>query len=169
LLGLRWADGDLDAGALSDVRTLSRGSTSRLEIGEPKTRRGNRRVALPASVVAAWRSHRNRQAFAKSSAGPAYGDQGILFADETGGPLQPNRLARRFAVLIERARVLTTRFHHLRHTAATLLPAEGVDPKIVQERMGHADIAERIRYSHIVGDMQRHAADPEDGVAERSA
>jgi site-specific recombinase XerD len=49
------------------------------------------------------------------------------------------------------------------------LPAEGVHQKIVQERMGQADIAETMRYSHVVGDMQRHAADPEDGVAERSA
>jgi integrase len=169
LLGLRWADVDLDAGALSVVRTLSRGATSRLEIGEPKTKRGKRRVALPASVVAALRAHRDRQAFAKATAGPAYHDRDLVFAGETGGPIHPNTLARRFGLLIDRARVPAIRFHDLRHTAATLLLAEGVHPKIVQERMGHADIAETMRYSHVVGDMQRNAADRLDAALDAAA
>jgi integrase len=169
LLGLRWSDFDLDGGALSVVRTLSRGSTSRLEVGEPKTKRGKRRVALPASVVAALRAHRDRQAFAKSTAGPAYDDRSLVFANETGGPIHPNTLARRFSLLTARAGVPPIRFHDLRHTAATLLLAEGVHPKIVQERMGHADIAETMRYSHVVGDMQRHAADRLDAALDAAA
>jgi integrase len=52
------------------------------------------------------------------------------------------------------------RFHDLRHTCATMLLAEGVHPKVVQERLGHATIAETLdRYSHVAEDMQRHAAD----------
>jgi integrase len=52
------------------------------------------------------------------------------------------------------------RFHDLRHTCATLLLAQGVHPKIVQERLGHADIAMTMNlYSHVTPDMQRDAAD----------
>jgi integrase len=105
LLGLRWADVDLDAGALAVRRTLSRGATSRLGAGEPKT-------------------------------------------------------VGRFRQLIDRAGVPAIRFHDLRHTCATLLLAEGVHPKVVQERLGHANIAETLdRHSHGAADMQRHAAD----------
>jgi integrase len=52
------------------------------------------------------------------------------------------------------------RFHDLRHTSATLLLAQGVHPKIVQERLGHADISMTLnRSSHVSPDMQRQAAD----------
>jgi integrase len=52
------------------------------------------------------------------------------------------------------------RFHDLRHTSATLLLAEGVHGKIVQERLGHANIAMTLDlYSHVTADMQRQAAD----------
>jgi integrase len=52
------------------------------------------------------------------------------------------------------------RFHDLRHTCASLLLAGGVHPKVVQERMGHATIAITLdTYSHVVGSLQRDAAD----------
>jgi integrase len=61
--------------------------------------------------------------------------------------------------------VPATRFHELRHTSATLLLAEGVHGKIVQERLGHANIAMTLDlYSHVTADMQRHAADAIDAV-----
>jgi integrase len=62
--------------------------------------------------------------------------------------------------LITRADVPAIRFHDLRHTSATLLLAEGVHGKIVQERLGHANIAMTLDlYSHVTSDMQRHAAE----------
>jgi integrase len=160
LLGLRWGDLDLDAGTLSVRRTLSRGSSSRLEIGEPKTGAGKRRVSLPASAVESLRQHRKRQLKQRLAAGPAYVDQDLVFAKVDGGNIHPNTLSRRFGQLIERAGVPPIRFHDLRHTCATMLLAEEVHPKVVQERLGHATIAETLdRYSHVAEDMQRHAAD----------
>jgi integrase len=173
ILGLRWADVDLDTGALSVRRTLSRGTSSRLEVGEPKTGAGRRRVALPPSVVESLRRHRVRQLELRLVAGPAYEDQDLVFTNETGRPIHPNSLALRFRRLIERAGVPPIRFHDLRHTCATLLLAEGVHPKVVQERLGHSNIAETLdRYSHVTADMQRHAADQLDAAisaASRSA
>ncbi|MDP9363743.1 MAG: site-specific integrase [Chloroflexota bacterium] len=160
ILGLRWADVDIDAGALSVRRTLSRGTSSRLEMGEPKTAAGRRRVALPVSVVESLRRHRVRQLEHRLAAGPAFEDQDLVFPNGTGGPLHPNSLALRFRRLTERAGAPAIRFHDLRHTCATLLLAEGVHPKVVQERLGHSNIAETLdRYSHVTADMQRGAAD----------
>ena len=69
-------------------------------------------------------------------------------------------LYRRFTALIARADVLPIRFHDLRHTSATLLLGKGVHGKIVQERLGHANIAMTLDlYSHVTADMQREAAD----------
>jgi integrase len=52
------------------------------------------------------------------------------------------------------------RFHDLRHTAATLMLKEGINPKIVQERLGHSDISMTLNtYSHVLPSMQEEAAD----------
>jgi integrase len=59
-----------------------------------------------------------------------------------------------------RAGVTAIRFHDLRHTSATLLLAEGVHAKIVQEWLGHSNIAMTLDlYSHVTADMQREAAE----------
>ena len=160
LLALKWADLDLDAGALFVQRSLSRGLTSRLEEREPKSQSGRRRIALSRSVVDSLKRHRVRQLEYRLSVGDAYEDRGYLFANETGGHVHPNTLYRRYRDLTARAGVPPIRFHDLRHTSATLLLAEGVHGKIVQERLGHANIAMTLDlYSHVTADMQRHAAD----------
>ncbi len=160
LLALKWSDLDLDAGALSVQRSLGRGRTSRLEEGEPKSRSGRRRIALSPSVVESLKRHRVRQLEHRLAVGDAYEDRGYLFANETGAHIHPNTLYRRFQDLTKRAGVPTIRFHDLRHTSATLLLAQGVHGKIVQERLGHANIAMTLDlYSHVTADMQRHAAD----------
>lgn len=48
----------------------------------------------------------------------------------------------------------------LRHTAATLMLAHGEYPKLVQERLGHADISMTLGlYGHVIAGMGRDAAD----------
>jgi integrase len=60
---------------------------------------------------------------------------------------------------MNRAGVPQIRFHDLRHCHATLLLQQGVHPKIVQERLGHATIGMTLdTYSHVVPGMQERAA-----------
>jgi integrase len=67
------------------------------------------------------------------------------------------------------ADVSRIRFHDLRHTSATLPLAQDIYPKIVQERMGHADIGISLnRYSHVTPSMQREAAEIPDEAIERA-
>jgi integrase len=160
LLALKWGELDLDAGTLSVQRSLGRGLTARLEEGEPKSRSGRRRIALSPSIVESLKHHRVRQLEYRLAADEAYQDRGYVFVNETGGHLHPNVLYRRFNALIARAGVPPIRFHDLRHTSATLLLGKGVHGKIVQERLGHANIAMTLDlYSHVTADMQRQAAD----------
>ena len=57
------------------------------------------------------------------------------------------------------------RFHDLRHSAATILLAAGVHPKVVQERMGHSSIVLTINiYSYVLPSMQQDAADKIDDM-----
>lgn len=65
----------------------------------------------------------------------------------------------RFGSLLKRADVPKVRFHDLRHTCATLLLLNNVNPKIVSEMLGHATIAITLdTYSHLLPTMQDHAA-----------
>ncbi len=170
LLGLDWTDLDLDRGTLAVRRTLSRGADSRLIAGEPKTASGRRQIALPTSAVDALRRHRLRRLELRLAAGPAHDDQGRVFTTDTGGPLHPNSLALRFRRLTEAAGLPAIRLHDLRHTCATLMLANGEHPKVVQERLGHADIAMTMNlYSHVTPDMQRHAADRLDAAIETAS
>ena len=73
--------------------------------------------------------------------------------------IHPDRISKVFAQLIERHDLPTIRLHDLRHTAATLALTAGVHPKVVQERLGHANITITLdTYSHVLQGLQEDAA-----------
>ena len=152
LLALRWEDFDFERATICVRRTLT-DVNGKLAFGEPKTKRARRTVELPRLAVEALREHRARL-------GAIPHPISLIFQDAKGGPLRKQNLVRRsFHPLLKRAGLRKVRFHDLRHTAATLLLAEGVHPKVVQERLGHATIAITLdTYSHVVEGMQREAA-----------
>lgn len=94
-------------------------------------------------------------------AGPRWEDQGLVFCNGIGKPHRRNHLTERsFKPLLAREGLRAIRFHDLRHSAATLLLAAGVHPKVVQERLGHANIGITLDiYSHVQPSMQREVAD----------
>jgi integrase len=59
------------------------------------------------------------------------------------------------------------KFHGLRHTAATLLLSRGVNPKVVQEMLGHSNISiTLVLYGHVLPNMQQDAANVMDTILE---
>jgi len=156
LLGLRWTDLKLDGEPKLRVgRQLQRmrdGSGRRFVA--PKGGKG-RTIHLPARTVEALKAHRTRQAEVRLKAGPLYQDARLVFASEIGTPLEPSNIDRRsFKPLLEKAGLPNIRFHDLRHTCATVLLSQGVNPKFVQELLGHADIKLTLgTYSHFLPSM----------------
>ena len=150
LLGLKWADVDLEAGSLQVRRTLSRG-----DFTAPKTARSRRNVKLTPGAMEALKRHSARQADEMTRVGDRYQDQGLIFASEVGTPLnRHNLVTRSFKPLLKHAGLPAIRFHDLRHTCATLLFSKGVHPKFVQELLGHATIAITLdTYSHVLPGM----------------
>ena len=58
---------------------------------------------------------------------------------------------REFKPLLKKAGLSGFTFHSLRHTCATLLCSKSVNPKIVQEMMGHANISQTMdTYAHVM-------------------
>ncbi len=135
-LGLRWQDGDLDGGRLHIRHALQR-IDGHLILKEPKTEKSRRTLRLPASLIPALRAHRVRQLEERLIAGERWRDSGHVFASTIGTPLDPRNVIRVWHRLLAQSKVGRRPFHTCRHTAASLLLAEGVPLKIVQEVLGH--------------------------------
>lgn len=86
------------------------------------------------------KQHRNVQLQEHLKAGPKWEDNGLIFPDAYGRPQHPARASNRFGYHVKKAGLPGVRFHDLRHTHASLLLQAGVNPKIVQERLGHESI-----------------------------
>ena len=159
LLALRWSDVDLDAGVVTIQRSLVRSSVG-LSFAEPKTSSSLRSVPIGRYTVEALRDHRRRQAEERIRAGTTWEDQGLIFTNTYGRPVDAGELLRSHHYrLLDRAGVPRVRFHDLRHTAATLMLAQGVHPKVVSERLGHSTPMLTLTvYSHVTPTMQREAA-----------
>jgi integrase len=159
LLGLKWDDIDLEAGALQVRRALitARGGP---RLAAPKTKGSRRRVSLTGAAAEALKDHLERQLEEIDRAGSLWQENGLVFASETGAPLDRHNVTlHRFKPLLKRAGLPHFRFHDLRHTCATLLLTQNVNPKVVSEMLGHSSIAITLdTYSHVLPNMQDSAA-----------
>ena len=164
-LGLRWQDVDLETGTLRIAYQLQR-LNGQWELVEPKTSRSRRTIAAPKATVAALRDHRKRQLEEKLLAGPDWQEHGLIFTTRIGTPLdRPNIVRRSFKLILKKAGLPDIRFHDLRHTAASLLLVQGVDPRVVMETLGHSQISLTMdTYSHVMPVLMRDAADKMDAI-----
>jgi hypothetical protein len=95
---------------------------------------------LDRTTVAALRAHRVRQEAERAGYGSEYNHSSYLFTNRNGDPMAPDRLSRTFRQLAAEAGLPPIRLHDLRHGAATLALAAGVDLRVVQEMLGHSSI-----------------------------
>lgn len=139
-----------------------------LHTTEPKSSRSRRTVRMPAVVVTALKAHRLRQLEDRLAAGGAWEDSGLVFTTPTGTALDARNVSRAFRALLVSAQLPPVRFHDLRHTAATLLLAQGVDPRTIMETLGHSQISLTLNtYSHVLPSLQDDAAAKLDAILTR--
>ena len=97
--------------------------------------------------------------------GPAWPDLDLVFTTGLGIPIEPGNLTRAWLRVQADAGVGHVRWHDLRHAHATLLLSQGVHPKVVSERLGHASVAITLdTYSHVLPGLQASAAAALDGL-----
>ena len=124
-------------------------------IAEPKTESSKRAVTLPKVAADILEQHLDQ----------LYRKQGLIFTTRSGKPIAPRNMIRHFKSALVAAGLPDIRVHDLRHSHASLLLASGVNPKVVQERLGHASITLTLQtYSHTIPSLGQQAADKLDEI-----
>lgn len=126
-----------------------------------KSRASRRTVSLPEFLVEELADH---------LATFGTGRDGLVFPSPDGQALRQTNFRRRIwkpAVDASVGEPMTP--HDLRHTHAALLIAEGVHPKVIQERLGHASIKVTFdTYGHLMEGLDQAAARALDELGRRS-
>lgn len=157
ILGLRWKDINFKDETLHVTQILSVDG-KRFESGA-KTRAGVRSISLPDETISELKKHKAMINQERLLARDIYNNHDLVVCTEIGTPCNPRNLLRTFNNAIEKASLTKLRFHDLRHTHATLLLKQGVNPKIVAERLGHSDVRMTLdTYSHLMPSMQKDTA-----------
>lgn len=149
LCGLKWEDFDEEAGTLKIQRTVHVKREGILDVGEPKTGKGNRKIVLPATTAAILRER-------KKTALTEWIFPQPLKPEE---PTNPYSAYYHMKAILKKEGLPSIRFHDLRHTFATHALTSGVDAKTLSGILGHTNASFTLdTYTHVTGDMQKQAA-----------
>lgn len=155
LLTLRWQDINLEDCSLQVKRAVSYLKGYGYVESEPKTTKGRRSIKLPIFVVDILIRHKIQQEAQRREVGSAWIEKDLVFTNAQGYFYSASTLRKVFRRFLVSIGLPHMRFHDLRHSAATILLAMNVHPKVVQEILGHSQIAVTLDvYSHALPSMQ---------------
>ena len=156
VLGLKWDAIDFERGTISVIRTVTTitldGKQTEIEQQSAKTKSSLRTLPLIGSFREYFLQVKEAQELNKQVCGNCYNHEydGFVFVDELGERMRANYLTSAFPKFLEDHGLRRMRFHDLRHSCASLLLANGVPLKQIQEWLGHSDIGTTANiYSHL--------------------
>ncbi|MGW8767653.1 tyrosine-type recombinase/integrase [Streptomyces sp. NPDC055815] len=136
--GVRWADYSAESRSMTIATQLVQDGWEVIE-SLPKTDSGERVFSIDEYTAEVLDAHRTKQAAERCQWGPAWIESGRMFTQEDGERIHPGWLTDQFERLVDLSGLPPIRLHDLRHVAASLMLAAGVDVKIVSETLGHSD------------------------------
>lgn len=156
VLGLKWDAIDFERGTISIIRTVTTinldGKHQELEKESAKTKSSLRTLPLIGIFREYFMQIKENQELNKKICGNCYNYKydGYVFVDEMGERLKPGYLTTAFPEFLEKNGLRRMRFHDLRHSCASLLLANGVPLKQIQEWLGHSDFSTTANiYAHL--------------------
>jgi len=178
VLGMKWADVDLDVGSVRVRRGRLRpkyehgcgGDCGRKagyckqkvpvrdETGDTKSKAGKRTVGLPDPLIVLLRAHHEEQQKERANAGNLWHEKGYVFTSEVGEPLNPSTDYDRWKALLKTAGIRDGRLHDARHTAATALLLLKIPDATVMKLMGWSSSSMAERYQHVTGEIRKDVA-----------
>ena len=164
ILALHWQDIDFEDNSLRVQRTVSYLKGHGYVESEPKTEKSRRMIKLPVFVVNVLKQHQIKQEEQRKEVGKAWIEKSLVFTNAQGYFYSSNTLRKLFKRFLASIDLPSMRFHDLRHSAATILLAMKVHPKVVQEILGHSQSTVTMDlYSHALPSMQDDVTKQWDG------
>ena len=155
-LGLKWDAIDFERGTITVIRTVTtitvEGKQMEIEQQSAKTKSSLRSLPLVSNIREKLLALREQQKENRRVCGNCYSKKydGYVFVDAMGNIFNPRSVTANFSKLLEQNGLRHIRFHDLRHSCASLLLANDVPPKQIQEWLGHSDIGTTANiYSHL--------------------
>ena len=158
-LGLKWADLDEDKGTLKVERQLRRVS-GKLRFVDLKTAASQRTVHLSPTSVEVLRVHKDLLITKANESAEGWQEHGLIFPNKTGMPQQSKWDYHLWKKALIRAEIEPRSLHNARHTAGTLMYANGVGIETIRRILGHASVTmTSSTYVHSAEEPLRRAAE----------
>lgn len=145
-LGVSWSNVDFENNVIrvnqKVIEVHRDGKLQRVISDEMKTESSRRSFYMVPAVKEILLAHKEKQEQYRKQFGRAYSKKytDMVCVDPLGELIKPNYVTTHFPTILERNGLRAIRFHDLRHTCASLLPAMGVDMKVIQRYLGHSNM-----------------------------
>lgn len=146
-LGVRWSSIDLEQKTICVNHVVTDiyldGQTQHIEKDKTKNKSSTRTLPLVKPFEDALINRKKEIEHNKSICGFSYCTEyrDYINVDQMGERIKPGFVSQHFKLVLKKNDLKDIRFHDLRHSCATLLYANGVDLKSIQEWLGHSTIA----------------------------
>ena len=169
LLALRWKDIDFKNNILK-VRSNMVNGENGCVIKAPKSEAGIRDIHLGNDVMEVLRVARAEYMQSALTNGTYFQNLNFIIHQEDGSPMKPDSMSRKWRRFLDAHNLPKIRLHDLRHSNATALIQAGVNPRVVQQRLGHSDVNITLNtYTHVLPEMDMDAAEKLDAIILRRA
>jgi integrase len=175
IIGLRWESINFETNTITIEHTVTEANIDgkHIIIADDTTKSKSSFRTLP--LVPAIRSKlvaiKEEQESNKKLCGKSYNkkESKYIYTDALGNRIKPNYLSSTFPIFLLKNDFQRMRFHDLRHSCASLLLANGVSLKEIQEWLGHSDFSITANiYAHLEFDSKLASANKMTWIAETS-
>ena len=164
MLALRWDDIDFYNKLLKVRHNTVRGEKGYI-IKVPKSEAGIRDIAIGDEVLDELRQARAPYTMDAFTYGAGFQNLGFVVRQDDETPYKPDSMTQKWERFLEESGLPKIRRHDLRHSNATALIQAGVNPRVVQQRLGHSDVSITLNtYTHVLPEMDAAAADKIDAI-----
>lgn len=160
LTELKWSDVDFDNSIIHITRSKVLTAKGEKIIKAPKSKAGIRSISFGDGLKTILEAEKKDYDNRKLLMGADFVDSGYVLNKKNGEGFSPDSLTQKWVRFRNEHNLKDVCLHGFRHTSATTLLSAGVQGKVIQERLGHADISTTFNiYTHVLPSMNKDAGD----------
>ena len=164
MLALRWDNIDFDKKIVKIRSNMVNGENGFI-IKAPKSEAGIRDIQIGDEVVSVLKMAHTQYKIDALAFGSGFQNLSFVIRQNDGSPLHPDSMTRKWSRFLKDNNLPHIRLHDLRHSNATALIMAGVNPRVVQQRLGHSDVNITLNtYTHVLPEMDMDAANKLDTI-----